>query len=208
VKRKITWLSILVACCVSSVFAQKGIVEFTANGTFKVPSGVTKLRVDVYGGGGGGGGTPTASESGGGGGGGAYTGGVLTVSHGESLTIVVGAAGTGGAEGNPAASGTAGGDTQILSGSTVVFAANGGQGGQGGSSSGAGSGGAGGAAGTYGSINHAGANADGGVGAVGYIPIGYTRCKPVSCVEFGAGGEGGVSGAGANGTAGYVLISW
>jgi hypothetical protein len=71
VTRNGVWLTILVAGCFSSAFAQHGVQEFTSSGTFPVPAGVSTLRVDAYGAGGGGGGFNLSSNFNGGGGGGA-----------------------------------------------------------------------------------------------------------------------------------------
>ena len=211
-RRKGVWLTILVVGCFSSVFAQRGIQEFTSSGTFQVPTGVSTLRVDAYGaGGGGGGGSPTAC--GGGGGGGAYAGGVITVSPGAVLTIVIGKGGARGLAGDPAGAGSAGGASRILTSSgVVVFSASGGQGGHGASGSTGGSGGTGGARGKFGSISHAGQNGtagdsmDVGMGGAGYVPVGFSV---VSAVGFGAGSFGGFEEEnGTNGVPGYILISW
>jgi hypothetical protein len=213
--RKGVWLAILVASCVSSAFAQRGIQEFTSSGTFLVPTGVSTLRVDAYGAGGGGGGGDSASLNniGGGGGSGAYNAGVITVSPGEVLTIMIGKGGAGGLAGNPGGAGAAGGATKILNPSSVViFSANGGKGGQGGTSTSSGAGGAGGAAGTFGSIRHAG---DGTGSGNGYFPVGFYFSKPVEggfpCCpgRFGGGGLGGGNGKnGSTGEPGYLLIAW
>ncbi len=101
--------------------------NFTANGTFLVPAGITKVLVWGTGGGGGGGaGYVTGSIAGPGPYGGGGAGGMaapailtpLTVTPGETLSIAVGAAGAGGANvsgpGNP---GGNGGDSQVTSSS-------------------------------------------------------------------------------------------
>lgn len=207
-------LLLLVAGC-SSVFAQLGIQEFTASGTFTVPAGVSTLRIEAYGAGGGGGGG-SSSAAGGGGGGAAYNAGVVTVSPGAVLSVVVGKGGTGGSSGNPGGAGSAGGASKILDpGKVVIFSANGGRGGGGASGSTGGSPGAGGAAGTFGSIRHAGQGALQNGGGYGYIPAGFQVFfndpfgQAVS-PGFGRGGDGGFSPApnGTNGTGGYILISW
>jgi hypothetical protein len=68
--------------------------EFTSNGTFTVPSGITSLQVELVGGGGGSG-IVSASPSvvGAGGGSGAYTRALLTVTPGSTYNVVVGSAG-------------------------------------------------------------------------------------------------------------------
>jgi hypothetical protein len=212
------WLTVLVAACSSPVFAQHGIQEFTANGTFTVPAGVSELRVDAYGGGGGGGGADGSTQFGGGGGGAAYNAGVVTVSPGEVLTIMVGSGGKGGLAGNPAQAGAAGGTTKILNSSKVVlFAANGGKGGQGATSTANGSSGVGGAAGSFGSIRHVGQGGLANSAGYGYVPLGFSNNSNdafgiVVNPGFGAGGNGGSGGFsggnGFSGSLGYMLISW
>ena len=97
---------------------------FTANGTFTVPAGVTKIKVCVYGGGaGGGGGSGGASLYGGGGGGaGGYAEGIYTVVPTSNYTATIGSGGTGGTTGT---SGTNGGTSSF----DVLISASGGQGG-------------------------------------------------------------------------------
>ena len=91
---------------------------FTATGTFTVPSGVTKLRVRVYGAGGGGGSTGATGAGAfnncpGGGGGpgtngapGGYSESIVTVSPAATYTVTIGAAGTAGSASNGGAGGT------------------------------------------------------------------------------------------------------
>ena len=83
---------------------------FTANTTFTVPSGVSKLTVAVTGAGGGGGGYTQYHTyiGGGGGGGGGYIKAVATVTPGQKLSITVGKAGAGG--GHSGENGLPGGD--------------------------------------------------------------------------------------------------
>jgi hypothetical protein len=221
VTRNGVWLTILVAGCCSSAFAQHGVQEFTSGGKFQVPPGVSALRVDAYGAGGGGGGADGSSNyGGGGGGGGAYAAGAITVSTGEVLTIVIGSGGAGGLAGNPAGAGSAGGRTGIVNPSKVViFSANGGKGGQGATGTSPGAGGVGGTKGTFGSIRHAGSNGQaaflsgGGTEGWGYIPVGFNQSLASNgTLGLGSGGLGGETpynnGTGANGVPGYILISW
>jgi hypothetical protein len=95
-----------------------GIQEFTTPGEnppFTVPSGVTRLLVEVWGAGGGGGdglavydggGNLICSKPGGNGAAGAYSRQVLTVTAGDNVTITVGQGGTAqsGSPGNPGTS--------------------------------------------------------------------------------------------------------
>lgn len=97
---------------------------WTSNTTFVVPNGVSHLEVWTQAGGGAGGGrssASTASVSGGGGGGGGNHVIITTVSPGQSISVVVGAGGTGVVAGT----GGNGGDSQF--GSYTV--ATGGRGG-------------------------------------------------------------------------------
>lgn len=92
--------------------------QYAAAGTtpFIVPAGVSKVKVRLWGGGGGGG-VPGNAATLFGGGGGAYAEATLTVTAGESLTVIVGAGGA------PAA---VGGDSIVQRGATVLMRANGG----------------------------------------------------------------------------------
>ena len=66
-------------------------VTFNSNNTFVVPSGVTSLRIEAWGGGGTGSGNAAGGTSQSGGGGGAYARvNTLTVSPGQVYTITVG----------------------------------------------------------------------------------------------------------------------
>lgn len=109
--------------------------EFTSSGSFNVPAGVTRVRLLMSGGGaggGGGGGRDTGITFGAGGGSGG--GGAppcyfdLEVTPLETLTVTLGAGGGGGAGGASDAAGspgTAGGDSFILRGSTIIARAPG-----------------------------------------------------------------------------------
>ncbi|MEI6078870.1 MAG: hypothetical protein WCS94_25065 [Verrucomicrobiota bacterium] len=102
---------------------------FTNSGTFVVPTNVTRIMVEMWGGGGGGGGngpTPIAGvnyyTSGGGGGAGGYQVGSLAVNAGSSYTVTVGGGGSGGN-----GSGGSGGSTSF---GNQLMTAGGGVGGQ------------------------------------------------------------------------------
>ena len=71
---------------------------FTTNGTFNVPTNVTRVRVDLWGGGGGGG-KGSALYNGGGGGAGGYAFNVFSVIPGTNYTVTVGIGGTNGVAG-------------------------------------------------------------------------------------------------------------
>lgn len=173
---------------------------FTSSGTFVAPTGITKVYLTMVGSGGGGGsgGSGSNRRGGGGGGSGAYASGVpYTVVAGNSYTVTVNNAGTGGS-GVSAAAGNTG-----ATGGTVVFDAftiNGGVGGSGGDGSAA-SGGAG------GTVNGAGAASSGatqgqGSGISGFAGLtgGASDNNTYTGGGGGAGGFAGVGGAGSQGT--------
>ena len=102
-------------------------------GNFTVPSGVSSITIECWGGGGGGGGSfgsnsNTTGSAGGGGGGGAYSKKTISVLAGQIYTITIGAGGTAGAAG--ANAGGTGGST-IVTGTGGTVTASGGAGGSG-----------------------------------------------------------------------------
>lgn len=146
--------------------------------------------VCIGGGGQGGGGTVYYTGNGGGGGGGLGWRNGITVTAGQSYTVVVGAKGDGGSAGGP---GNAGGNSYFINPTTVW--AEGGGGGQGGPSP-AGSGGSG---GSY--VGEGGGNGGpGGTGQNGGNPGSYNYAG-------GGGGAGGYSGNGGSGAHGYSSSS-
>ena len=189
---------------------------FTSNGTFTLPSGVTGVTVELWGGGGGGGGCYGGAfygtGRGGGGAGGAFVRGFTSVSANE--TVTVGAGGAGGSGNN---NGTTGGSSSFLTlsasggaggsrgdagngtggGTTTGNPYNGGAGSAG--SSGSGSGAGGGGAGNYGpggsalgTIGGAGGNGfttetTGGIGAAGRT----SSYNGLAATALSAGGGGG-----------------
>ena len=186
-----------------------GRQEFQGIGTFVVPTGVTRLSVELYGAGGGG--AIMQCNNGGGGGGGAYTNTISTVQEGQTLTINVGMGGLGGTLSSP--SGSNGGDTVILDMSnTPVAVAHGGAGGQSDSSSCVPptAGAAGGASDPNSMISHSGSSAPSfsplNSGGTGYLVTGFAF-QPNG--QFGGGGAGAVRTASAlTGQGGYALLSW
>jgi hypothetical protein len=158
---------------------------FTASGTFTVPANVTAIRVTGIGAGGGGSATISATLGGGGGGAGeSCTDVPLNVTAGASITVTVGAKGTGAATGQATAqNGTDGGDSSF--GSYLVL--KGGKGANTGGASGAGGG-------PNGNGSRAAAT-PGGVGGMGTAE---------SATHFGgsSGGGGGNTGTGAGGIGG------
>jgi hypothetical protein len=130
---------VLAAAWAPRVVAQDephGVREFTESGTWRVPDGVTRVTVELWGAGGGGAGGGSAAVAtgpgggGGGGGSGAYVRASLSVTAGETYTITIGVPGSGGrGESRGAAQpGGDGGDTSIRNGG-VVLMARGGRGG-------------------------------------------------------------------------------
>ena len=164
----------------------EGQIAFTVAGTtnWVVPTGVTSVSAVCVGGGGGGAASSLASNgvSGGGGGGGALHWRTFSVTPGETLTVVVGAAGTGGtAAGNN--NGTNGGESAILRTAEYLVRA------------------AGGAKGPYSMSGNLGTSAQsyfstiGGGGGNGGLSSGGSNGN----VGGGGGGAGGYSGNGGDG---------
>jgi hypothetical protein len=115
-----------------TVVSQPNCTVYTSGtNTFTVPTGITKIMVEVWGGGGG----AAISQFGGGGGG--YSKGILSVTPGNTITATVGAGGTGGQA--LGSSGDAGGTSTFSSISATGGAGAGSVGGSG--SGGTGSGG-------------------------------------------------------------------
>jgi hypothetical protein len=78
---------------VTNLFSTAGgrvenIQYFTSSGTFTVPTGITKVKVQLIGGGGGG-----STSIGSGAGGAGYAEGVYPVTPGQNITVTIGAAG-------------------------------------------------------------------------------------------------------------------
>ncbi len=181
-------------------FAQTTSVTLSSGTSYTIPTGVTSITVQCWGGGGAGGSARNTGLSGtrraSGGGGGGFTSATFTVTPGASYAYTIG--GGAGAPTN-GGSGTAGGNTTFTAGTTIT--ASGGGGGGGTSGSGNGSGGAGGAAGTGtgGSSNFSGGaggttagNGAGGGGGAGSSAVGTAGGDATT----GAGGAGNANGAG------------
>lgn len=168
-----------------------GAKKFTNAGTysFKIPKGISTIKVSGIGGGGGGGGGGTHSNAAGGGGGGGrayYTlDFVINVTEGEILTVIIGAGGAGGQRQTVTGNGydgKTGEKTQLLRGETVLFTVNAGTYGSGG----LGSNGGGGAGGSVGGVTGT-ARSSGGAGGAGG-----------STTLFAGFGNGGAGGAGSS----------
>lgn len=187
---------LFVACC--NLTQGQTVTEFTTNGTFTVPSEITAIRVEAWGGGGAGGsafGILLTNVSGGGGGGGAYNNTTFSVVPGQQYTIAIGLGGT--------TNGANGGASQVL-GFAGTLTANGGSGGE---SAGAllltnmGSGGSGGVGFYNGGTGSTGVTNNSGAGGGGADDAGNGG-NP-SGTNGGTGGAGSVSGGnGANSATG------
>ena len=105
-----------------SSFGQS-VSTYTTTGSFNVPTGVTSITVECWGGAGAGGGRSGSNGQGGGGGGGAYASKTISVTPLATINFVVGTGGTGGTGNGPS-----GLDTYWDDGSQVL--AKGGGGGQ------------------------------------------------------------------------------
>lgn len=188
--------------------------SFTTAGvsSWVVPVGVNKVYVRVVGGGGGG---RNSSVFGGGGGGGGVAEGLIAVTPGASITVTVGAAGTGGAYDVTNGSGTSGGSSSF-SGLSATGGSTGGTSGVGGTSGtgsggtlnyGLGDGGSGGrnATGVFGQAGNGG-------GAGGYgntvlaSNVGAVAFRDGQAPGAGGGGRMDNGGAAGNGVAGAVYI--
>jgi hypothetical protein len=198
---------------------------FTANGTFTVPAGITKIKVCVYGGGAGGG--CGNIPGGGGGGAGGYAEGTYAVTPAANFTVTIGSGGIGGLSGLP---GTNGGTSSF----GALISATGGSGGTAASFGGIGGIGIGGYLNTSlgnggsGSTDVLSGNGTGGGGAGANISAGgfgggaggggfgggnggngsAAGANALTNTGAGGGGGGGVGGGGGNGAAGKVIVFW
>jgi hypothetical protein len=183
--------------------ATKGQLRFTADGSFNVPAGVTKMWVSgiAGGGGGGGGGSNNLANSIGGGGGGGGAGQaafkkVMNVTPGEVIPITIGLGGAGGAGGtagnDDAVDGSNGTDTIIGTYLTLAHGIGGNAGAYSfldGSTTGLG--GAGGSGGTFGALIDGQQGGDGSLGSNGSASADITyKSGDGGSSLFGAGGRG------------------
>lgn len=190
---------------------------FASSTTLVFPTGVTKVKYQIWAGGGGGGGTFGVNSGGGGGGGGGYAAGIATVVPGQSYVITVGGSGTAGNNGSTPTAGGAGGASSFGS----FASATGGTGG--GPANGNITGTVGTAGhGTGGQINGIGTNGATGI-STGTIPLGgmgggtfgtsNSQMTQGSIGSFGifpgGGGGGGAQGNGGGpGAAGFVILEY
>lgn len=157
-----------------------------ASGNYTIPAGVTSISVECIGGGGAGAGTGNTKASSSGGGGGAYVQvSNYSVLPGGTITVQVGAGGTG-TSSTPGANGSA--SYVIYSSTTFISAA----GGTGGSVSAAGAGG------QIASNIPANTGFNGGTGGNGVVAATFNRAAG------GGGGGAGTTGAGNNGSNGFA----
>lgn len=228
-KLRLAIIVLVIALFTNNLSAQR---TFNSDGTFVVPAGVTSLTVKAWGGGGSGGGATNAgnmiARGGSGGGGGAYASATITVTPGESLSIIVG---VGGAKALAGQNGNSGGNSTITGFTSSIFA-SGGNGGIGnidgaaivvGGSGGVATAGTTKTAGTAGGSGNtqydavsgaggAGANS-GGAGGAGISGLGNTQSGNNGSNPGGGGGGGrtsqdaGSTTGGAGGD-GQVIISW
>jgi hypothetical protein len=183
---------------------------FSSNGTFTIPSGITKVKVTLVGGGGGTAGAPNNGEILSGGGGATAIKWLTSLTSGNTISVTVGSGGT--ASGSSGVAGGAGGNSSIASGtqSITTVTANGGAGG---GISGVGSPGSGGTA-TNGDLNMSGSSGTALPGASGGFSIFSTPVYDhVAGNSIGGGGGGRQGGAGASssgvaGAAGIVVFEW
>ncbi len=195
------------------------VVEYTAAGNYSwpVPAGVERIKVYAVGAGGGGGwsnvvnGAPTPGwqgDHGGGGGGGGVAVKYWSVTPGDTVTISVGAGGTGGQPGASDDDGSDGADTTVtIDGTTIT--GHGGTGGAGNASGGfEGDGGSA----SNGDLNLRGGDGNGGTtrGGRGGGNAFSGGASGGSGNLYGAGGTGGGApfGAGGDGAPGAVVIEY
>ncbi|SET52676.1 hypothetical protein SAMN05443270_0369 [Lacrimispora sphenoides] len=136
----------------------RGQQVFTSSGTFTVPDGVRSIDLFCVGGGGSGGGGRRLNDNSGGGGGSGKTSTIKSVGvvPGQQFSVVIGA---GGAAVEGFSSGSKGGETKVMNGSTTLVFADGGEGGAMGGYGG--SGGSAGGKGAY-AVKKGGTNAQNG----------------------------------------------
>lgn len=193
----------------STAFAQTS-QTFTTSGSFTVPSGVTSLKVEVWGAGGGGGGSTSNGSGGSGGGGGGYCSGVIT-GYSGTQSIVVGAGGAGGTT-STTWNGTNGGNSSAFG--LIAYGGIGGKGNAG--SLGTGGSATGGTVNTKGGdgIKGASTGGAGGIGANGGAGgAGGSNAVGGAGVSPGGGGGGGeyangASKAGGSGANGQITLTW
>lgn len=195
-----------------------GAQTFTTNGTFTVPTGVSRVFVTLVGGGGGGAGSLSGAPyfGGGGGGGGVVFKSTQTVTPGQTIAVTIGAGGAGGLGSNfggtyATSNGASGGTTSF----GALVSVSGGGGGR--CQSGDSGGGAAGsssmsASGFSGNVPTSGENGGGGGGTI-FGPSYIGGHSSLTGISFGCGGCGGRGTAsywanGGTGAPGFCLVEW
>jgi hypothetical protein len=184
-------ISLLLALFPMFFYGQSITFSTVGSTNYVFPAGITPITVQAWGGGGGGGGSTVpglnVERAGAGGGGGAFASQTFTIPSGATLSVVVGAGGSGVISGN----GTNGSFSTITGYTGSIYAV----------------GGAGGTA------NTAGGNPAGGAGGTALASTGATKFDGVKGVDgqtgllitSGAGGQGG-NGGGAGGVGVATLL--
>ena len=175
----------------SLLFAQTSPLALYGSGTFKVPVGVTVIKVECWGGGGAGGGQQEDKILGGGGGaGGAYASIVMAVTAGTVYNYTVAGTKTGNTSGN-----ALNGNPSWFSTTSTVYA----EGGAGGTlpKPGIAVGGIGSSASSYGDIKYAGVN-----GATGTATLGGAGGGGAGSTGIGGSASGITAGTGTNNSGG------
>lgn len=183
---------------------------FTGNGTFTIPTGVTRVKVTVVGGGGGGcngGGFGQNGTRGGGGGGGTAIKYLTGLTPGNTLAVTVGSGGAGGvAGGNP------GGNSTVSSGTQSISTITGGGGGEGAVTFGhwtVGGIGSGGDLNIRGSGSQSGGDGVGGSSTMGGgSGVGGTSAADAVGGAYGGGGSSAFNAVSSAGAAGVVIFEW
>ena len=181
---------------------------FTANGTFTIPTGITRVKMTVVGGGGGGGGGQNsgccnpAAPGGGGGGGGSAIKWFTSLTPGNTLTVTRGAGGGGG---GVAGNGTSGGTSSVASGTETIttVSATGGAFGLGTSTSGLGG------AGSSGDLNMPGGDGfNTSIGGTSLMAGNAQQATAGNAYGGGGGGADASSSAGEAGANGVIFFEW
>lgn len=191
--------------------------QFTGNGTFTIPTGVTGVKVTVIGGGGAGGGGSAVASGQGGNAGGTGIKWLSALTPGNTLAVVVGGGGTG----NSAAAGNNGVASSVASGTQTIstITAPAGAGGTGpggtGTSPAAGTGGDFNLPGNPGALMPSGVDMGGNGGPAflgGAGLAGFAGANGTVAGGFGSGGGGGGgktgNTTGGAGLAGTVIFEW
>jgi hypothetical protein len=199
----------------SGAYAGPGGQVFSANGTFTIPTGITKIKVTVTGGGGGAAGS--GGYHSGGGGGGTAIKWLTGLTSGANLAVTIGGGGNGGIWNNAGTNGgNAGGNSTVASGNQSISTITGGGGGGGVPNMGTGNRGGVGSGGDlnmYGDPGPTGPDGDGLQGGSSYFGGGAAGTGGTAQTGNAYGGGGGCGGVNfgtnsAGGSSGVVVIEW